>query len=357
MIDLSGIDVLGERGLLDRLEMRNIHSASGGSEANFSCPFEGHSHGDEKPSAYMNVETTAWFCWGCKKRGNAISFVAEVQQINKSDAQRWLRDIYGIEFDEPRGGSMQAEISARFAPVPDLPIRSKPTPSWLSTLDVEWSDNSRLVEPQYGYLFGRGFTAEILTDWEIGYDYLSDRLTIPVYDLEENLFGIKGRAWRNGHDPKYFILGDRETPRYGFSPYEATEVVFGLNRKPNVQTIVLCEGELNAVACAQVGIERPVAIGMSYLSDRHAKLLVREARECIVFWDPDKAGREGVSGHIGSDGKRLPGVIEMLEPYMTVRVVQDHDCDPAEYLRQGRSSEIIELVEQAKSSLELSTVF
>jgi DNA primase len=313
--------------MLDKLDIDRVHAASGGTEANFSCPFSGHAHGDEKPSAYMNVETTAWFCWGCKERGkNAISFVMKVLGVTYETAARFLREAYGVDFAEPKGGSMAAETEARFTP-PAAPVQlRRPNVSWLNEFKIAFHGD--VGKKAREYALGRGFSMVTLERWEVGYSPLDDRLTLPVRDLLGDLVGFKGRALDDERDNKYMVLGDRNRPRYGFDPYEAAEVVFGLHRNKWCEQVVLCEGELDALALAQAGIPRPVALGMSYLTDFHARLIIEEAKEVIVFFDTDPAGEGGIWGKEGSAGQ-LPGLVQKLEAHVPIRLVQSHEGDPA----------------------------
>jgi DNA primase len=356
-VDLTGIDVMD---LMERLEARNARATSGGDEVNFSCFGATHSHGDESPSAYMNLDNTLWFCHGCKMRGSAIQLVMLVQNVAQPTAERWLRETYGIEFNEPMGGSMVAEMDLRFresAP----PVHPTPPPrSWLSSVRVDWSqyDDGDTDEEWVDYILRRGYNFSTLASWDIGYDYLSDRLTIPVFDVDDELVGVKARGWRPDQQPKYLILGDRSATRYGFQPYEASDVVFGLHRATQCKLAVLCEGELNAIALSQMGIERPVATGMSYFSERHARELVQEAEEVVIFYDSDKAGSEGVEGTTAASGKHRAGARELLEPHVRVRVVQEpNGMDPADYLEQNRGGEVRDLIDRAPSALALHSVF
>lgn len=351
MIDLSGIDV---EDLLIRLDMKNLKLSSSGMELNFSCFGGEHSHGDESPSAYINVETTAWFCHGCKRRGNAVTIVMEVQQVSRVLAERFLRETYGIQFNEPIGGSMVAETEAHFRepdPVPDPP---KPSMTWVRNTHIHWDEIS--PEPFQQYMFDRGFRPHVLADWQIGYDYISDRLTIPVFDIEGEVVGVKARAWREGHQPKYLVLGDRPdfAPRYGFTPYEAANYVFGLHRNRDHKTVVLCEGELNAVALSQLGVPRPIANGMSYFTDRHAQLVIREADEVVVYYDHGEAGHQGTWGRRDARGQMMPGVVGQLEAHARIRVVQPTPDDPAELMRTGRGDLALSLIAQAPSALALT---
>ena len=343
MIDLSSIDVLD---LMWHLGVRNAHPASGCAECNFSCPFEGHSHGDESPSAYMNMETTAWFCWGCKRKGrSAVQFVAQVQGVSEEQAKRYLRELYGIEFDEPISGSMVAELDARWAPKPDLPVAPRPSESWLRTLEVDWPRQELKHEDWSDYLYGRGFLAPTLEHWEVGYDYVSQRITFPVRDLDCELIGIKARS-HDGREPKYLVMGDRDgSVRYGFVPHEPTEVVYGLHRRRDCRHVVLFEGELNAWAASQVGVVRPCAIGMSYLSPRHVELVLREAEMVTLFFDPDEAGAQATAQ-----------AVRAFEQHVPTYVVQGHHRDAAYSLEHGDGSTIVELIESAPSSLLLGNI-
>lgn len=361
MIDLSSVDVMD---MLVRLGLSNVRLTSGGREANFSCPRAGHAHGDEVPSAYMNVETTATWCFGCHFKGNAISFVAEVQEVSTADAQRWLRDTYGIEFSEPEGGSMVGELERRLRPRVEEQPRTRPSVGFLSMMRSDWHSNDPMREEWQWYMIRRGFTPDMLTSLDVGYDYWCKRITIPVFDLDGEFVGVKGRAWQDGRQPKYDILGDvGESTRYGFHPYEASKVVFNLQRHRDLDIAVVFEGELNAVAGEQIMVEcgahvaRSTAIGMSYMSLRHAQLLAREVDSVFLFGDPDSSGDDFVRGRVDSLGKRQPGAAALLEPMVGTWIVTGQEHDAAEYLRRGEGSTVIELIKSATSSLAMTSLF
>lgn len=351
-MDFSAVDV---EDLVARLDLGNPRLTSGGVEVNFDCFGPEHSDGG---SAYINVETTAWFCHGCKRRGNALGLVMEVRQESRPTAERTLRDWYGIEFMEPIGGSMVAETEARFREKITPPDPVRPPSSWLSHARIDWE--SVPPEPFQQYMLNRGFDPSVLKDWDIGYDYISDRVTIPIFDVDGELVGIKGRDWTGERQPKYFIFGDREgmtRASVGFQPYEASQVVFGLHRHRQCRTVVILEGELNAIALSQLGVQRSVAIGMSYFTDDHLRLIVQEAEEAIVYLDHGQAGYEGMWGRADSAGRFRAGVVQMLEPYMRVRVATPIVEDPSKLLELGRGPEALSIIENATSSLTARAVF
>lgn len=337
-MDFSSIDFVD---LLGRLGLNNVSMTAGGVEVSYSCHRGEHSHGDESPSAYINSTNGLFMCHGCRFHGEIAALVADVQQVSRATAERFLRDTYGLEFDEPTEGSFLAEIEARLRPpAPPIP-RTPPPESWLSSVYLDWSVDS--LEPFQQYMIDRGLSRETLTQFDIGYDFLSDRITIPVRSLDGSLFGVKGRDWTGQHGAKYLGCGDRpgsERLRYGFNTYEITEVVFGLHRARDVRSVVLLEGEFDALALWQMGVSRPIATGTARMSVRQRNLIVDEAELVYVYYDAGSAGQEGARE-----------AVSLLEPYVRVKVVEPLDVDPCDALRDGREEEILRAIDQAKSSV------
>ena len=71
------------------------------------CPF----HNEKSPS--FNLYDDHFYCFGCKKNGDAIDFVRAIQGLGFVDALRYLAGKYGIEAPEleaslnRRGGQRQ----------------------------------------------------------------------------------------------------------------------------------------------------------------------------------------------------------------------------------------------------------
>lgn len=66
-----------------------------GNELNCLCPF----HEEDTPSFNANLETSQYHCFGCGAKGNAITFIAEIEGINTKEAWKKLQDyiIYTLE--------------------------------------------------------------------------------------------------------------------------------------------------------------------------------------------------------------------------------------------------------------------
>jgi DNA primase len=348
--------------MLEQLEIENISKATS-DEVLFSCPFTGHAHGDEKPSCYMNdgsknpALTTVFKCHGCNRSGNAISFLSEHMGISKQKAANELRDHYAPGYRKPKFGSIAKEFDERLKTMnQELPAQRKIVldSTLYEQFKIDWRSNN-FSDTYFEYLLSRGFTPEDLSYWKIGYDYKSDRITIPIFDSEGNFVGVKARAWKANRKPKYLILGDREDrpTRYGFEPYEKSLIVFGLDKWQEQKTYVFVEGEIDVISLWKMKVPA-ICTGGASMSDVQAQLIKDHCDEVILFLDDDLAGSNAVSGIDKEDGEHKPGIVETLEPFVRVRLVGKHKYDPNDYLVKNKNKEIYKLIHNAESSFKLN---
>src|ERR1700690_3943083 len=198
---------------MKKISHQNISESSG--EISFSCPSSDHFHGDRSPSARMNIRTTAFICHGCGRRGNAITFLSWHKSLPETVARRLLQERYGGGEIMPGVGNLEDMVKRIMSPeIVEEEKRIPPDESWLEKFEVDWSSSPK-KDYSY-YMFDRYFDSWALESWQIGYDEISDRITIPIRDHLGNLVGFKGRHWREGVEPRYMILGDRPGQnRYG----------------------------------------------------------------------------------------------------------------------------------------------
>lgn len=337
---------------LDALEIQNVSKATE-EEFKFSCPFPGHQHGDEKPSAYMNIDSTAFMCHGCKRSGNAITFLAEFENISIMQATRFLHEYFGGSGSDPDAYSARVELEKLFAEQDEKNRESQELDPELpeDLLDrylIDWRSVAKAdpIPPWGDYIFDRGFTPKTLTSWDIGYDDDSSRIVIPVRDHFGQLIGFKARAWEEGRQPKYLVLGSGEWDRYHVS-----RNVFGLHRaaahmaQTGERVLIVVEGELNVIACWQMGIFNVVGVNGSNFSETHKLLVSRFSDKVIVWFDCDNAGYEGTLL-----------VCDTLGPILPVSVVPDHDFDAADAInpsKEADESSVRWLIDNAESETRI----
>lgn len=307
---LESVDV---NDLFKRLKIRNVEQATE-DEIRFSCPFPGHASGDENPSAYMNAETTAYICHGCKRKGNAVTFLSDLFNLSSYESLRFLREVYGGSFRGP-DGSLEDEINRHFMEFgkPDAePINFVLQTSVLSDF---YPDEITAMH----YMDNRGFTQKSLREFQIGYDRISARISIPIFDELGRLVGFKGRAIDPEIKPKYKVLGGTA---YGFPRYHVGLVVYGMDKVPEGNKgCIIVEGELNAVAMHQLGWKQTISPGGSTFTSIHARKIIDRFDHAVLFFDSDKAGNEATAR-----------AAELLIPHMKVDVLPEHEYDPADVL-------------------------
>lgn len=291
--DYSKIDV---EDYINELGMNNVSLR--GDQVWFSCPLPQHIGADKTPSASMELGTTRMHCFGCGFSGNAVSFLAELEGVSRLTARRWLRDRFEMGFFEPKetfADEINLKLSRQEKRLNE--IKQRNTSLHFTLLDeeevekrnVDWHRiyrqwNDRIDDSAYplAYMLDRGFHPTTLEKWAIGWDMISQRISIPVRDEYGNLIGFKGRATDN-NPQRYKVLGG---PEYGFDTYSVSKVLFGLDRVKRFDSLIVREGELNCIALHQAGYDNSVGCG-KILSDTQLELIKKYANRNVIYWFDD----------------------------------------------------------------------
>lgn len=341
---IEGVGEVDAEDLLALLDADNVHGV-GMDEVGFSCLYSaGHADGDRHPSAHVNRDTLLWCCKGCGRAGNLLELVklGLPHGTTHLEALRWLRENFGEVARRPIGGSLVADLTARLERVhAESPARILPNEAATIGPEGIFAMDWRSDHPAAIYMRGRGFSPETLDYWDVGFDAWTQRVAIPVRDESGMLVGFKGRAI-DGRQPKYLLLGDVEgrAPRYGvgfgFDMHDARVVLFGLERARYYgdDVLVVCEGELDTMACHAAGADNAVATGTKSITAQQLWLMRAHASTLVFFYDnshdQDDPAQRALWGFTDPDSKRYyPGLVEKLKNYFRILVVDDHEGDPA----------------------------
>ena len=60
------------------------------------CPF----HGEKTPSFTVYTETESFYCFGCGAGGDVISFIMKIENLDYTDAVKFLAQRAGLEMPE-----------------------------------------------------------------------------------------------------------------------------------------------------------------------------------------------------------------------------------------------------------------
>ncbi|TAE73008.1 MAG: DNA primase [Verrucomicrobia bacterium] len=277
------------------------------------CPF----HNEKSPSFNINPQRQFFHCFGCKKSGDAITFVREYENLPYVDAIKKLAARVGITVTEQAFDPK--EDRARRQRGRQLDIHREVAAFLHQLLFTREATHAR------DYLKSRGFGKEMAQRWQIGwmpdspqvfmdwarakkftgrelvdsgifvqkerggiYVRFLGRLMIPIRNEHGDVIAFTARQLH--HDPKSGkYINSPET-----SIFKKSNVLFALERARkailNENAVVICEGQLDVISCHEQGIEHVIGTQGTAITPNHARLLRRYAKNAIVCFDADNAG-------------------------------------------------------------------
>ena len=274
------------------------------------CPL----HGERTPSLSVAPEKGVYYCFGCQRSGDVITFVQEIEGLDFAGAVEMLAGRAGIQLrytsrDEGAARSRGKRLLEAVAKAKDFYHQR--------LLD------GRDAGPARNYLRSRGYDGDLVRRWKLGWapdgwdllarhlglsdddlrdsglgfvnrgerqqDFFRGRVLFPIADERGDTVGFGGRVLPGTDGPKYMnTAAEAKT-------YDKSRVLYGLyeHRKQIVKAgqAVVCEGYTDVIGCAEAGIELAVATCGTALTSDHVRLLKRfSANRLVLAFDADAAG-------------------------------------------------------------------
>ena len=276
------------------------------------CPF----HDDHRPSLHVSPAKQIFKCFACGAGGGVFQFLVLYEKLSFPEVVRTLAERAGIPVPQD-AASRQAEEGPTKAELAKLlTFAARYFRSQLhgeaGAAALEYARKRALTDESI-QRFGLGYAPEawdaliqaargngysdsqlvaagLAVRREGGqgcYDRFRNRLMFPIIDPAGTVIAFGGRAMGESEGAKYInspdsILFDKSSQLYALNWAREAIVSSG-------QAIVV-EGYLDALMLIQHGLENVVATLGTSLTDRHARLLLRYAREVVVVFDADLAG-------------------------------------------------------------------
>lgn len=292
-----------------------------GAEFRGLCPF----HAEKTPSFYVIPAKQSFYCFGCQKGGDVFRFVMEHEHVDFVTALKILAHKVGVEVPEPespRGGRREArgageskdelyQLHDRLAKWYQQNLRSLGgahalqyvkerglSDELVAKFGLGYAPNSWDATLEWGqrhhYTANLLVTAGILVrkeDAQPGaqpYDRFRDRLTFPIQDEQGRTIAFSARVLSpNAQGAKY--INSPETPIF-----QKNKVLYGLfHAREGIRTqdaVVVCEGQMDVIACHQAGIMNAVAPMGTAFTENHARLIRRYTENVTLLFDGDAAG-------------------------------------------------------------------
>ena len=333
--------------------------------ANFTalCPF----HKEKTPSFNVNPHKQIFHCFGCHKGGDVFTFVKDYENIGFTDAVRRLAERAHIVLETEKNPGAQ---QARHIKDTLLQIHEQITQRWQAALANEAAGQiardylaKRGVTDEAQKLFRLGYAPDAWDDtvnWaksksyefatvEQGgliirkegsdrfYDRFRGRLIFPICDEQGRVIGFSGRV----------LSGDEKTAKYVNSPetpiFTKGKVFFGLDKSKrpllDAHSAIVCEGQLDLIACYMAGVQNVVAPQGTALTNDHARILKRYVDEVVLCFDSDNAGQNAAV-------RSLDGLLASGLAVRVATVPATHD--PDSFIKQFGGGAFRELTDKAE---------
>lgn len=338
MISPNSVEQLLSLAVIEDVVGDYVNLKRAGSRYKGLCPF----HDEKTPSFVVTPTLGIYKCFGCQRGGNAIQFLMDVENMTFSEAARSLASRYGVELietgqrddEEYREKQLYRESIQAVLDYAALFFEKQ-------LHDTDTGKNIGL-----SYFKERGFTAETIKKWRLGYspedweaftrqaqadgykteyleaaglikkrdngsyyDLFRNRVIFPLFSISGKIIGFAGRKM-SSTDP---------APKYVNSPetevYKKSDNLFGIfQAKSSVKKhdkVLLTEGYTDVITLHQSGIDNVVASSGTALTVNQIRLLRRFTDNVTVIYDGDAAGIKA----------SLRGIDLLLSEGLNVRVV------------------------------------
>ncbi|MDP2982878.1 MAG: DNA primase [Candidatus Latescibacter sp.] len=332
-IDIA--DVIGEY-----VELKKRGSATIG-----LCPF----HNEKTPSFNVNRAGQFYYCFGCGKGGDVISFLMDITGMSFLEAIEQLTERAGLEMPRKESFSPGAKEDT------DRIIAANLTAAEYFHLSLSSEEGKAGMD----YLLGRGLTPETIRSFRLGfapedsagliafarkktvqpealeaagllvpskyggpsYNRFGGRVIFPIIDQAARIIGFGGRILA-GEGAKY--VNSPESP-----VYHKSRVLFGLYQAKaaikKLRTAVVVEGYMDVISLHQAGITHAIASSGTSFTTEQGRIIARLARSALLLFDGDSAGLSAA----------VRGVDNLLATDLSIGVVvlpEGHD--PDSYVRE-----------------------
>jgi DNA primase len=335
------------------------------------CPF----HEERTPSFTVDPREKLYYCFGCHKGGDPITFVRESQALDFAEAVEQLADRYRVELKREHEDPQEEERRKRRERLLGLLDRAA---GFYGTYLWDSSEARKARD----YLSGRGLSEEVLRAFRVGYapsawdrlltgarrdgfteqelyaaglaqrskggkvfDRFRERITFPLADARGRVLGFGARAMRSEQGAKYLNTAEGEV-------YHKGRHLFGIDQaRPAIsreRRAVVVEGYTDVLALHQAGVQEAVAImGTAFTGDQLAELARAVGQEGRIFLalDADSSGQDAML--------RVARMAE--ERQLELRVVELPDgSDPADLAAAEGSEGVGARLQGALSVLEFA---
>ena len=334
------------------------------------CPF----HQEKTPSFHVSESKQLFYCFGCQKGGNVVTFVREYLNLDYVEAMQHLAQRCGVVIPQEVSPEEEAAYRKKRSEAGRLydlhklladfyrqELLKNPTSAvaqYFTTRQIPADAAQKFMigaapdswDASINFLKSKGFTEqEIITAGvaiakENGrcYDRFRNRLVFSITDENDRVIGFSARI----------IVKDDNAPKYVNSPetpiFHKGKILYGLAQARDSirrnKFAIVCEGQLDTIALHRAGLDMAVAPQGLAFRQEQAELLKRYTDKLYLCFDSDAAGQQGTL-------RVLEFLLPMNFEIFAVNIAGGKDPDE---IMRTQGAEVLH--EAVKNAIPLTTV-
>ncbi len=330
------------------------------------CPF----HHEKTASFSVNSVEQFYYCFGCHKSGDVISFIMEIESLDFADAVKFLAErvkmpLPDMRYDEEKLKETRKKKERIYDLLKDTAmfyvknLRSNGASKHVEYILKRGMTNETLARFGIGaslnfndlpiFLRDKGYTSEEINASGVvdykdkrGYDALGGRLIIPIINQFGQVVAFGGRLLEKADFAKY--KNTRET-----AVFSKSNNLFNLNNlkklknEKGLDSVIMVEGYMDVISLVQAGFLNTVASMGTALTKEQARILKRYTDKVFISYDGDFAGQKAA----------IRGLEILSEEGLEVKVVSLPDgLDPDDVIKKFGADGYRQLLLDAKPLID-----
>ena len=331
------------------------------------CPF----HGEKTASFCVNRNMQIYKCFGCGVSGDVVKFVQEYESLTFMEALEKLAKRANIKLPETHREHQDKDYA-------DKKKKQDVYMQIMREAAVFYYKNyyGERGKPARDYVEGRGFTADTVKKFGIGFspdrfslvdylkhkgfdlddcvkcgvlqrssstgqpfDALAKRLIIPIFNMQGKVIAFGGRGITDDEIAYGKYKNTSDTPLFSKqNNLFAINIAKEQKQQAALPNIVVVEGYMDVIAMYQAGFKRSVASMGTSLTEKQAMWLSRLTDSVYICYDGDAAGQKAT----------IRGMDILDKAGLEVKVMSVPErLDPDEYIKKYGADAFEKLIEQA----------
>lgn len=325
------------------------------------CPF----HGEKTPSFSVDPDKNFFYCFGCHKGGNPVTFLMEAEKLNYVEALEYLAKQAGIIIDYEQSEALDAEekfkqdlleLYKRVAGTFSYLLKSHKdaeeglnylksrhvSEEMITQFSLGWSIQSRSW--LYQFLIKKGYSKDFLAKSGLFSQKYPDsaffqgRIMFPIKSIKGDIIAFGGRTLGDG--PKYLNSSDSIIYHKGETLFALFEALPAIKKS---QSVILCEGYMDVIALHQAGFNNAIAPLGTAFTAQQAEILKRWVKTAYLLFDSDEAGQTATKKAILiCNAQGIESKVFLLE----------HGKDPSEVLQNDGPEALKKMLESSLNDVD-----